>query len=137
MPWRRVGRGTGVILADVVLEAVLAPLAHRPALRALSVARVDGVCVVGEVVPPPEGPAAQLALEALSAVHRVDVSVQAPLARQGPAAGAARVAQAVVGDDGGVPESVLLVLGEIPFFVKRTPTCHNFARRLRRLQTSR
>ena len=127
MPWRRVGRGTGVILADVVLEAVLAPLAHRPALRALSVARVDGVCVVGEVVPPPKGPAAQLALEALSAVHRVDVSVQAPLARQGPAAGAARVAP-VVGDDGGVPaeRSVLLVLGEIPFFVKRTPTCHNF-----------
>ena len=49
---------------------------------------MDGVCVVDEVVPPPEGLVAELALEALSAVHRLDVRVQAPLAHQGPAAGA-------------------------------------------------
>ena len=49
---------------------------------------MDGVCVVDEVVPPPEGLVAELALEALSAVHRLDVRVQAPLAHQSPAAGA-------------------------------------------------
>ena len=51
---------------------------------------MDGVCVVDEVVPPPEGLVAELALEALAAVHRLDVRVQAPLAHQGPAAGACR-----------------------------------------------
>ena len=48
---------------------------------------MDGVGVVDKVVPPSEGLVAELALEALSAVHRLDVSVQAPLAHQSPAAG--------------------------------------------------
>ena len=52
---------------------------------------MDGVCVVDEVVPPPEGLVAELALEALPAVHRLDVRVEAPLAHQSPAAGACAV----------------------------------------------
>ena len=48
---------------------------------------VDGVGMVDEMVPPPEGLVAKLALEAFPAVHRLDVGVQAPLAHQSPAAG--------------------------------------------------
>ena len=49
---------------------------------------MDGVGVVDEVVPPPEGLVAKFALEALPAVHRLDVRVEAPLAHQSPAASA-------------------------------------------------
>ena len=95
-----------VILEDVVLEAVLA-LAHHSALRALFVACMDFVPMVGEVVAPSEAPVAELALETLSAMYRLDVSVQAPPVRQSPAAGTAHVAP-VVGD-AGAPEDVLFL----------------------------